>query len=90
MMAQWMAEAGFVEVETVPIKQYFGTEDNQASAESLRDLFRNIAPACLRLGGCEGLTSAEEAEEMIKACEAEVMAKPIYINVVVTVGRRPL
>jgi hypothetical protein len=90
MMAQWMKEAGFVEVEALPVKHYYRSKDAHGGVQMIGDLLRNVAPICLKLGGCEGLMTAEDAEEMIKACETELEAKPIYVNVVVTVGRRPL
>lgn len=88
-MAGLMHDAGFVDVKATPFKWWFGRSPNgDLSARVFITYLKNFAPFCLSLGDCDGFRTESDADEMIKACEDEVLKEPIYLDMVVSVGRR--
>lgn len=83
-MAGLMKDAGFVDIEPTLFQVTYGKYKT-----AFTDFLEMFTPFCLTLGGCEGLKTPEEAREVIDGCKAEIAREPIYVNLIVTVGRRP-
>lgn len=67
----------------------FGADHANFTYENLVSAMKGLLPMAVKLGGCEGCRTTEEAQAVIEETSVEYRREVVYQDMVIVVGRKP-